>query len=78
MLVASQNHVEHRNHLKAVLQRLQHHGLVLNREKCVFSAPGVEYLGHWVSAEGIRPLAARVSAILNFHSPAHMVIYNVS
>ena len=51
-------------HLEAVLERLQQHGLVLNGEKCVFGQPEVEYLGHVVSARGLSPLPERVATIL--------------
>jgi hypothetical protein len=69
ILVPSKSHVEHRQDVKKVLERLAKHGLVLNREKCVFSAASVEYLGHEVSAKGIRPLPARVAAIKEFPPP---------
>ncbi len=69
VLVASRTHAEHQADLRAVLQRLKGAGLVLNREKCVFSAASVEYLGYNISAEGLRPLQARVAAIRNFPEP---------
>ena len=69
ILVASENRVQHQQHLRAVLQRLADHGLVLNKEKCVFCASSVEYLGHVVTAEGIKPLGARVAAIQDFPPP---------
>ena len=69
ILVASESQEEHREHLRAVLQRLEEHGLVLNKEKCVFGASSVDYLGHVVSAEGIQPLQARVAAIQDFPPP---------
>ena len=42
MLVASRNEVEHQEDLRKVLQQLEAHGLVLNKEKCVFSAAQVD------------------------------------
>ena len=70
ILVASRTQAEHRLHLQEVLQRLQEHGLVINKEKCTFNSEKVDYLGHQVSAEGIRPLPARVSAIAEFPPPS--------
>jgi len=70
VLVASPNHQQHVHHLRSVLQRLQDHGLVLNREKCVLGASRVEYLGHVVTASGIRPLPDRVAAIKSFPRPS--------
>ena len=70
ILVASSTLEEHRGDLREVLRRLAEHGLVLNREKCVFAAPSVEYLGHVVTAKGICPLGTRVEAISSFPEPA--------
>ncbi len=70
VLVASPSHAEHKADLRAVMQRLQKNGLVLNREKCVFHASSVEYLGYKISAEGLSPLPARVAAIKNYPEPA--------
>jgi len=69
ILVASKSRAEHHQHVREVMKRLSTHGLVLNKEKCVFYASEVEYLGHNVSAKGIRPLAARVAAIEDFPPP---------
>jgi len=70
VLIASRSHADHVLHLRAVLERLQQHGLVLNGEKCVLGATRVEYLGHLVTASGIRPLPARVAAIKDFPKPS--------
>ena len=70
ILVASRSKEEHNQHLRAVLERLDVHGLVINREKCVFAATSVDYLGHHVTGEGIRPMETRVAAILDFPPPA--------
>ena len=69
LLIASSSQEEHEADVKAVLDRLKKHGLVINREKCVFSARQVEYLGHLVTEEGLQPLPARVEAIAAFPPP---------
>jgi len=69
VLVASKNHQEHAAHLTEVLKRLQKHGLVLNAEKCQLGVPELDYLGHHVTATGVRPLADRISAIKKFPQP---------
>ena len=63
ILVASNTVEKHHIHLEEVFKRLQQHGLVLHLEKCVFFTSSVEFLGQHMSAEGIRPLGARVAAI---------------
>ncbi len=69
ILVASSGHEQHVEHLELVLERLQSHGLVLNAEKCELGAAEVDYLGHRISAGGVRPLAAKTAAIKNFQRP---------
>jgi len=74
ILVASATPEEHVEHLTKVLARLERHGLVLNREKCVLGVAVVEYLGHTVSTSGIRPLPARVQAIRDFPGPQNTLL----
>ena len=69
LLVASETASQHEKDVKAVLDRLQEHGLVINPKKCVFGAEKVSYLGHEVSATGISPLPERVDAIAAFPPP---------
>ncbi len=69
--MVSPDHEQHAKHLAEVLARLRDHGLVLNVENCQLGVGEVNYLGHWVTATGIKPLADRVAAIgvLNGQSP---------
>ena len=56
ILVASPDRRTHADHLRCVLQRLQEHGLVLNRAKCEFFRSEVEFLGLKVTAGGVAPI----------------------
>ena len=69
ILVASENHREHREHLQSVLELLRKNGLVIRRDKCAFGASTVEFLGHNISGDGIRPLPSKVDAINRFPRP---------
>ena len=69
ILVASETHREHREHLQSVLKLLHKNGLVIIRDKCVFGASTVEVLGHDISGDGIRPLPSRVDAVNRFPRP---------
>jgi hypothetical protein len=44
LLIGSKSAVEHRLHIREVLQRLQQNGLLLNEEKCVFGQSRVNFL----------------------------------
>lgn len=49
---------------------LQQYGLTTNLEKCQFSIPSLEFLGHQVSSAEISPLPSKVEAITNFPFPS--------
>jgi Reverse transcriptase (RNA-dependent DNA polymerase) len=69
VLVASPTHEQHLMDLHVVLEWLQQQGLVLNVENCLFGATELDYLGHRVSATGIRPLTGRVEALAKYPQP---------
>ncbi|MCK5923664.1 MAG: RNA-directed DNA polymerase, partial [Methylococcales bacterium] len=55
--------------LTCVLERLRTANLKLKATKCEFFRTRVEYLGHEVSAEGIRPSPNKVVALSNWKMP---------
>ncbi|GBG69515.1 hypothetical protein CBR_g4208 [Chara braunii] len=63
ILVYSRTLDEYLEHLRAVLERLRIAKYKANRDKCEFAQQELEYLGHYVTPQGIRPLADRVQAI---------------
>ena len=54
ILIYSMTLEEHLQHLDMVLSTLQQHKLYANRKKCSFGQNQVNYLGHWVSFEGVK------------------------
>ncbi|CAE1249037.1 Transposon Ty3-I Gag-Pol polyprotein,Transposon Ty3-G Gag-Pol polyprotein [Acanthosepion pharaonis] len=56
VLIASKTHEEHYYHLQTVFQRLQHYGLKLNVEKCLFAVRSLTFLGHIIDNHGLTPL----------------------
>ncbi|GBG61027.1 hypothetical protein CBR_g18622 [Chara braunii] len=50
-------------HLRAVLEQLRIAKYKANHDKCKFAQQEMEYLGHYVTPQGIRPLADKVQAI---------------
>lgn len=69
ILVASHSHEEHLNHLRQVFHLLSANGLVINRTKCMFGVNELDFLGHRVTPEGIRPLPDRVSSLQDSTPP---------
>ena len=56
-------------HLREVLIKLRSAGLILNLPKCTFGCSSVDFLGHLVSSQGIRPLAPEVEALHSHPQP---------
>lgn len=60
---------EHHKRLSSVLDRIQQHGLKLNKSKCVFLAKELIYLGHKITPNGLQPDPSKVKAIANMPHP---------
>ncbi|BHF66550.1 hypothetical protein SprV_0200957100 [Sparganum proliferum] len=69
LLVASRNEEEHKEHLVLVFDRLDKFGVVINPSKCVLGVPSLEFLGHQVDSEGLRPLPSKGEVIRDFPPP---------
>ncbi|GBG60523.1 hypothetical protein CBR_g5698 [Chara braunii] len=54
ILVYSRSLDEHVEHLRTVLERLRQAKYKANRGKCEFARPEMEYLGHYVTPQGLR------------------------
>lgn len=72
ILVASDSAAEHTEHLNALFERLQTHGLRLNVSKCVFGKEKLEFLGYNVSQHGIEPIEDRITSITNYPQPTNI------
>ena len=57
-----ESHVEH---LALVLQALLDHHFYLKESKCSFGQTQIEYLGHIVCPEGVKPKATKIEAVMN-------------
>ena len=69
VLVASPSAAQHESDLRRLFDALKRFGLVVNSSKCVFGARELDFLGHHVSARGIRPLQSKVDAVRRFERP---------
>ena len=57
------------HNIDLVLSRLADHNIVLKASKCTVGQSEIHYLGHRISADGIRPDPARIAAITNMPPP---------
>ena len=55
-----------------VFERLREAGLSLKGSKCQFGLSEVNYLGHVVTADGIKPDPAKVKAVKEFPTPKRL------
>ena len=60
---------DHLEKLEDVFKRLQNAGLKVNANKSFFAKGELEYLGYWVTREGIQPVAKKVEAIHQIEPP---------
>ncbi|GBG83873.1 hypothetical protein CBR_g37743 [Chara braunii] len=63
ILVYSRTLENHLEHLQRVLETLRRAKYKSNRDKCEFVRQELEYLGHFVTPEGISPLSEKIQAI---------------
>lgn len=69
ILVYSPDLASHLEHLKETLKILKENQLVINTKKCVFARRQLEYLGHIVSAEGVKADSAKIKAMVEWPVP---------
>jgi len=70
IIVFSPSFPEHLNQLAEVLQQLRKAGLKLKAKKCEFARREVLYLGHVVSATGVKPDPSKTRAVATYPVPS--------
>ncbi|XP_074355927.1 putative mitochondrial protein AtMg00860 [Apium graveolens] len=70
ILVYSKSMEEHDEHLRVVSETLRNNKLYAKYKKCEFWLDQVTFLGHIVSADGIKVDPAKVEAITNWPRPS--------
>ena len=66
VIVYSRTFEEHLKKLEGVFQCLQRAGLKLQPVKCHFGKRVVQYLGHIVTSEGLKPDPRNIQAVKDF------------
>ena len=69
ILIFSSTYTDHLGHIQEVFKRIRKANLRLNLKKCHFMKPELEYLGHVISENGIRPNPDKVQAIKGLLAP---------
>jgi hypothetical protein len=69
ILVFSKSKEEHAKHLEVVLKKLRDNKLYANLEKSEFELVEIEFLGHVLNGEGIKPDPKKIKAIKEWEVP---------
>ena len=69
IIIFGESSEEHDAIMRAIFRRLEDSGFTLNFEKCEFAKSTITYLGHVVSADGIRADPAKVRYIKHMQQP---------
>src|SRR5687767_6722914 len=69
ILIYSTSLAEHLQHVRAVLSTLRAHSLFLKRSKCLFAERRVEYLGHFISKDGVAMDPAKIEVVQGWPMP---------
>ncbi|GBG86572.1 hypothetical protein CBR_g41634 [Chara braunii] len=69
ILVYSRTLEEHLRHLRDVLDRLRRHGFYAKLSKCRFAQHKVDFLGHYVSDQGLHMDDAKITATAEWPAP---------
>ena len=67
--VFSKTWEEHLQHLTRVLQRLEANGYTVNPAKCKWAVDNVEWMGHHVTRDGLKPWQPKIQGILDIAPP---------
>jgi RNase H-like domain found in reverse transcriptase/Reverse transcriptase (RNA-dependent DNA polymerase)/Integrase zinc binding domain len=69
LITSSGSFEEHMHKLDIVLTRLEQAGFRANVRKCYFAQKELEYLGYWLSRQGVQPQPKKVEAIMRLQPP---------
>ena len=73
VLVYGKTEQEHDQRVKATLRRINEVGLTLSKEKCVFGATSISFLGQTVNSEGIQPDQNKICAICDMKPSSNFI-----
>ena len=70
--ISARSAEEHYTLCSQVLQRLEDHGIKLNRQKCEFMQTKMVFQGHIIDVDGIHPTSEKVEAIIRAPAPENV------
>lgn len=71
IIIYALNIADHSEKLQAVFDRLRQFNLKLQPSKCTFMRKEVNYLGHVITDEGVKPDPQKIQCVVNFPIPTN-------
>ena len=71
IIIFSETEEQHLAHIEEIFKRLEAADLKMKRSKCDFFKKHIHYLGHLISADGIRPLKDKLDSIRDMPAPCN-------
>ena len=69
ILIFSPNMEQHLEHVRVLFERLRAADLKLTKRKCSFLKAHVQYLGHYISGQGLEPVPEKLEALVKMPPP---------
>jgi len=69
ILVYNKDIESHRNHLFSVFDLLRQNHLLVNKKKCGFECPSIEYLDHIISSQGVTADPKKLQVMMDWPQP---------
>ena len=69
IVVAGEDEEQHESRLRKVLERIKENGMKINKDKCLFKVPSVEYLGFIIDGKGIHKTKEKIKAVMEAKTP---------
>jgi Reverse transcriptase (RNA-dependent DNA polymerase) len=74
LVISKGTFTEHLADVDQVLKRLRDAGLKVNASKSSFAQQKLEYLGYWITREGIQPQPKKIQEILSIKTPTNKTL----
>ncbi|GET62049.1 putative retrotransposon protein [Rhizophagus irregularis DAOM 181602=DAOM 197198] len=74
IMIYSENLKDHMEHVEKVLKKLQENNLIIKLKKCRFLERNIEFLGHIVGNDGLRPDDKKIEKIKEMKAPTSVSI----
>ena len=72
ILIFSKNMEEHLQHVQILFERLHQADLKLTKRKCNFFKAHVQYLGHYISGQGLEPVPEKLESLQKMPPPTDL------